>query len=561
MRAWTQSEVLWPIVTPVSKIKYTSYWAKAVYIPVRLPFNAFDLTRPAREVTPPVRQVERKDVLADVRSAPQFPPGLRDVGDELDRLLTRLAGDQGRRSRADVELERGKLQRASSIASTGDMNPANTSFEKVYMTFAGGSSTAKIGGTFVGGGQTAGAKSLNIVIDADATLGADPSALAFHLTDHTGATLFSYSGNARAGQTISTGGDIGLDITFAEGTLAAGQSSGMQVFQLVPTEIDPRATFGNADPNLRPRFESGREVTAGSFTLNGKTITVSADDSIASVLQRIEEQVPELSASFKDDKLTIESRSYSRKPIEIGNDTSGFLAATKLEGATPKQGFVRPEDELLVESERFANVRAGSFQLGGKSISVDPLTDTLGSVLAQMNDAAPGAVRYDEESKRMVLRAGDDTVLGEDSTGFLSALGLDGAGELGEREGMQLDPGVAARLQRGLDGWQAELVDQTISALSDSWNESAEAEAARAAEARSAATRAKAAYGRDAGPARDDAPVFTPAPSARFERAFAASGLGAGLGGAPPRGLPGLSPGGSSATQRGGDGADARAPG
>jgi hypothetical protein len=540
-----------------------------VFIPVRLPYNAFDLSRSAREVTPPLaRQVERKDALGEVASAPQFPPGLRDVGGELDRLLTRLAGTQGRRSRAEVELDRGQVERPSTVTSTGQLNSAQTSYEKVQLSFPGSTSVARLGGTFVGGGMTASATQLRFVIDGNATLGATASPLAFHITDQTGASLYSYSGNTRAGQTIEIGGDIGLSLTFGEGTLVSGQASSTKVFQRVPTSVDADATFGNVDPNLRPRFENGQQVSPGSFTVNGKTITVGADDSINSVLLRLEQEVPDVVAKVEDDLITLSSRGNSRRLIELAADTSGFLAATKLQGATPKPGFVRPEEERLWESQRFASVRDGSFSLGDKIITVDPLTDTLGSVLGRMNDAVPGlAAYYDKQAKRVVVRGGDDTELGDDSSGFLAALGLDGAGELPAREGMMLSPGAAARLERGAAGRQAELVDRTLSALAEGMDESASdsaaaAEEARAAGAKSAAARAKAAYGRDTDDSSEPQPVVFS--RARLERAFASAGLGVGLAGlasgpAKPRasGANVLSAGfaaTTSATQRGADG-------
>src|SRR5207253_2323354 len=111
----------------------------------------------------------------------------------------------------------------------------------------------------------------------------------------------------------------------------------------------------------------------------------------------------------------------------------------------------------LANSARFAAVTAGSFKIGDTSIAVDPQTDTLASVLARMNDAGQGSLvaYYDDGRDAVVVRGGEDaTTFGDDSSGFLSALGLSPGRtlSLAPRETILLDPGTAARLERATAG-------------------------------------------------------------------------------------------------------------
>jgi hypothetical protein len=490
-----------------------------VYIPVRLPNNAYDLSRATKEMSPPHGKApERKDALATATSIPTFPPGLRDVAGELDRLLTRLSSPvESRRSRAELQFAPTEAAQASTLRSTAALNRATTSYEKVSLGFGNGSSVAQLSGTYTGAGAAASATRLSIVVEADANITYSESAVAFRVTDQTGATLFSYAGNLKAGDSVDLGSNIGLQVRFTEGTLVNSESSFTNVSKTTASDVDASALFNDSNANLRPRFEDGLSVSAGSFTINGKAIEVKADDSITSVVRRINEQMPDLVATFADDKITIATADNTRSSIELGNDSSGFLAATKLLGAGTNTGYVSAAQERLADSTQFAAVRAGGFRMGSAFISVDPATDTLVSVLERMTSANPRASAYFDRGADTVAVRGDDAelALSDDTSGFLAAIGLDGGRELNARDVLSLSPGAAARLERNAANRQAELVNQTLAGLAaateearveraEAKTEKVEKKAAeddsdedRAVESRATASRARAAYRRE----------------------------------------------------------------
>jgi hypothetical protein len=493
-----------------------------VFIPVRLPQNAYDLTRSTREMAPALAKAPApRDGLTGTTSAPFVMPALRDIGGELDRMLAGLAPSAQSSSLGTLGLGRINLDRSSTLSSTAAINTAVSSYQKVQLAFGSSTAVAQVSGTYKGTGSASGANALTVALDSSSIMGNSASAIAFHVSDQNGTTLFSYAGNATAGQTIKLGDDIGLALTFSQGSLVAGQTGRTGVSRIVPTTVDASARFDDADVNARPRFDGGATVGAGSFTINGKTITVAGDDSIKSVLQRITEQAPDIIASYENETIKLTTRDSTREAIVLADDTSGFLAATKLAGAQTKLGFIAPAQERLASSARFAAVTAGSFKIGDTSIAVDPQADTLATVLARMNDAGQGrdglVAYYDDGRDAVVVRGGEDaTTFGDDSSGFLSALGLSPGRtlSLAPRETILLDPGTAARLERATAGRQAELVEQTLAGpafageAEDNDNGSSSGIGGTAAPgALGSARKAKAAYGREIADARDSKTV------------------------------------------------------
>ena len=89
-----------------------------------------------------------------------------------------------------------------------------------------------------------------------------------------------------------------------------------------PGCVDTSATFNNSNANLRPRFDNNAQVTAGSFSINGTSITVNANDSISSVIGRVNTSGAGVTASFANGKLTLATSAASEDHIYLSNDTS-----------------------------------------------------------------------------------------------------------------------------------------------------------------------------------------------------------------------------------------------
>lgn len=227
-----------------------------------------------------------------------------------------------------------------------------------------------------------------------------------------------------SGQTLEVGG--GLRLEFEEGGLAPGDSFRSRVIAESEGNVDPEQSF-QAEPGQEP----GPPVGDGQFVVEGVPIDVRESDSIRSVLERVSESEAGVDARFDEETQRV---SFTQRTpgaagrVDLGDDTSGFLSAVGLDEAPLEEGADEERTQPLSAVERFRDVRAGKFEVGGHTILVDPAKDSLDDVLSRIGDASPevratyvpvdGLVRL-ETSDPAGLRLSDGT------SGLLSALGVE----------------------------------------------------------------------------------------------------------------------------------------
>lgn len=332
-------------------------------------------------------------------------------------------------SSATLGLDVTSPQTSSTLRSTAEMNTGvTTAYGPSALSFPGSSSSGTLTGTYTGVNTAANATALTVTILNNANLnGILATSLKFEVRDQSNVLLFSFNSTARSGQAISLGSDIGLSISFAAGSLANGSTSTTTVTK-TPISVDTTALF-NAAAGSRPKFDGSATVTAGSFSINGTSITVNANDSINSVLSRINASSAGVTASVSGDKVTLTSNTASEDAITIGADTSGFVAATKLNGASTVTGNVRDDLQTLSKTTQFAGVTTGSFSVNGVSISVNAATDSVSSIVARINASSAGVTTsYDSAGDKLVLTSNanseDRIAVSGDTSGFLSAAHL-----------------------------------------------------------------------------------------------------------------------------------------
>jgi hypothetical protein len=221
----------------------------------------------------------------------------------------------------------------------------------------------------------------------------------------------------------------GLKVSLAAGFLADKDSFTVSASATVGSAVDPDKAF-NGTGNDIPNFEDGVSVTAGSFTVNGESIQVDADDTINSILAKITSSGAGVTASFDSDTETvslIQNTAGSSPTITFGEeDTSGFLAATKLQGAVVTPGT---DGDLLNKIEAapaLSSIADGTFSINGVEFSVDISQDSLQSLIDQINQSEAGVVAsYSETEDKIRIRSSDenaDLVLDDGASGFFSAV-------------------------------------------------------------------------------------------------------------------------------------------
>lgn len=183
-------------------------------------------------------------------------------------------------------------------------------------------------------------------------------------------------------------------------------------------------------------------VTAGTFTVNGKQITIAATDTLQSVFDQIATATGgTVTASYDSgtDRISLNSSG----PIVLGSatDTSNFLQIAKL--YNNGTGTISSGSELGVIKQNAAlnasnlattiddgGLGLGEFKINGVSIAF-AATDTVSAVLKRINDSGAGvSASYDTVNDRFLLSnktTGDIGIALEDVTGnFLAATGLSG---------------------------------------------------------------------------------------------------------------------------------------
>lgn len=219
----------------------------------------------------------------------------------------------------------------------------------------------------------------------------------------------------------------GVTLSLSAGTLKKTDDFRVDVFATVGSAVNPDNPFDGVrteDPN----FDPGYSVTAGSFTVNGETITVNADDSINSVLAKITASDAGVTATFDaaTERVVLTHDNEGAHDIVLADDTSGFLAATKLDTAVLDLGTAGPTTALAYVPS-FASLTAGDFSVNGHQITVDPLTDSLNDVLDRINAADADVRAFFNETTDEVHLVGDrgeDLELEHGSSNFLDLIKL-----------------------------------------------------------------------------------------------------------------------------------------
>ena len=309
--------------------------------------------------------------------------------------------------------------RATSLTSTSEMNGAPTSLGSSRLTFTSGTSAVEISGAYTGAASSLTFKITNAPNVLFKTM-------KFDVLDQNGTVVTSYSGQVSAGAEIDLV-EIGLRVRFTDGSFSRGATATTTVLQ-APADVDTSARF-DAAWGAAPLFENFGRVTAGSFRVNGVQIAVAANDSIDSVLAKINAAGAGVTAAVAQDRIVLTSSSASESAITLSGDTSGFLQAAKLSSAASVVGNLRDDQQALAGTAAFGSIADGSFTLNGVAISVDRNADTLATLVDRINGSAAGVVAwYDAAADKLVLQSADNSEdaieFGADTSGFVAAAGL-----------------------------------------------------------------------------------------------------------------------------------------
>ena len=190
-------------------------------------------------------------------------------------------------------------------------------------------------------------------------------------------------------------------------------------------------------------------VTAGTFTVNGATVNIATTDSLQTVFNNISSATAgKVTGSYNatTDKISLTSSDGSAIVLGSSADTSSFQAAAQLYNdngtGTNNTGTIASTSALghvnLAAIMNVADTKTaitdggsgnGSFTINGVAINYNSSTDSLQSVINNINASAAGvSAAYDPIKNQFVLankNTGDVGITLQDTTGnFLAATGL-----------------------------------------------------------------------------------------------------------------------------------------
>jgi hypothetical protein len=340
----------------------------------------------------------------------------------------------------------------TTLVSTDEANAIPTSFSPAGPAFTGASAALPtVGGTYSG---ALGDQTLTFLAKDAGTIGV-PSAkkLRIDVRDQTGVrieTLNFQNLDPDTPLALSSG----LSLSFSGGAIVKNDGFTVAVSATTGSRVDPAKPF-DGTRNDGPGFEPGLSVREGSFQLNGVTIAVGASDTLEQVLDRITSSAAGVHATFDaaSETVVLTRKTGGSLPIVVEDDTSGFLAATKLSGAIAVLGGDGDEaSQPLAEVPELSGIAGGSFSINGVTISVDANVDSLRDVASRISASAAGATAvYDERSGVFEIRSSGarELVLSDGDSGLWSALGIAPGTYRGTpRAGAEDDVGLRTKLHR-----------------------------------------------------------------------------------------------------------------
>lgn len=257
----------------------------------------------------------------------------------------------------------------------------------------------------------------------------------------------------------------GLVLSLGAGSLTQHDTFMVDVSNTIGSAVNSDKPF-NGTRNDNPNLEDGRAVSAGSFQVNGKTISVLANDTINTVLNRINQSAAGVTATFDggNETVVLTHNTVGASPtIVLGNDTSGFLAATKLSGSSSVQGQdeIPDADKPLGTLSQFSSVQSGSLLLNGVAISIDVLSDSLNDLLARITASAAGVTATLNAAGLRIILASQDVnqslEVNSNGTGFFAAAGI-----TEDTYGPTVGTTARIRSRKGLSPFQAKEIADSL---------------------------------------------------------------------------------------------------
>ena len=188
-----------------------------------------------------------------------------------------------------------------------------------------------------------------------------------------------------------------------------------------------------------PNFQDGGNLTTGHFIINDQTVLVTSNDTVNTLLTKINNTSAGVTAYYDEttDKIVIESDKVGdTETIELGEDTSGFFSKLKLtqeNGGVTTSGADADLYRNISETALAGSISYGYLTINNCTVAVDPENDSLYDVITRINNSSAGvSMFYDEESDKITLTSNEEGVdlqLEDENSNFFEAIKMISAGQ------------------------------------------------------------------------------------------------------------------------------------
>ena len=272
------------------------------------------------------------------------------------------------------------------------------------------------------------------------TLGTDLTTLNSDISTITGANFFT-ARTAISSNTSVASATAGSGTALGQYTFNISQLATDAVMQGATAAVNPLSSSSDVSGVTLATAGFANPVTAGTFTVNGQTVTVATSDTLQSVFDKISTATSgAVTASYNPTTDEITLSGSSNIVLGSATDTSNFLQSAELYNngtntitSTSALGGINLNSDMSSSNLSTAISDGGSgqgqFLINGVAINFDASTESINNVLTAINNSAAGVTAtYDSVNNKFLLTdrtTGDVGISLQDVTGnFLAATGL-----------------------------------------------------------------------------------------------------------------------------------------
>lgn len=328
------------------------------------------------------------------------------------------------RTASDSSIGLSTASSPTTLRSVEEVNTTPTSFSPSHPEFDGSSSSSPfVGGIYSGEN---GDDTLTVTATFGGVIGLTPINL--EVRDSEGGLVDTVNMGFSSAGTVFTLSN-GLELSFSSGSITGGDSFEIDVSQSVGSAARADNPFDGVG-DFGAGFEAGFSVSDGSFDVNGVSISVDESDTLNDVLSRITASAAGVTATFDTATETVLLTQKTAGPTEdilLENDTSGLLAATKLDAAVAVPGALDERDALISQVAALSGIQSGTFLINGQTLTVDILQDSLQDVIDRINSSGAGAVAsFDSSQGKFSIQStdGDTLEVGNGTSNLFAALDI-----------------------------------------------------------------------------------------------------------------------------------------